>query len=562
MTMSPDLTLDEATAAALDHYVARLQAGERPSKSELLALHPELAGMLECLDTLENLAPPAPVQLGRAAPDVVAGAATLAEPLMVIDAPDAPIAESPGSYFGKFELLVELGRGGFGVVYKARQKDLGRVVALKMILNSQLSSADAVRRFHDEARTAAGVQHPNITAVYEAGQVLGQPYFAMQYINGASLAQRLRGGALPFETAARVVAAVARAVDHLHNHGIIHRDLKPANILLDEEGQPYVTDFGLVKLLAGETHQTTSGAIVGTPSYMAPEQAAGQLTRVGPLSDVYSIGAILYECLTGRPPFSAATQLETLVQVLESEPIRPRTLDPKIPRDLESICLRAMEKAPERRYATAGAIADNLDRYLNDEPVEGLTPGLLPRLGRWARREPALVSRLAALAISCILIQIRYQLVDDIVPAIHVLVMGLLLLWGAASFVFQKLLNSGRWPEELPFVWAGADLLLWTFVLIADAEAPQGPLVVGYPCLIAASGLWFRLRMVWFTTILSLLSYGVVLALYLLDGHPLAGVHKHLIFVVALLVTGSVVAYQVNRVRALSRYYERRPLPY
>src|SRR6516162_7208946 len=143
MTMSPDLTLDEATAAALDHYVARLQAGERPSKSELLALHPELAGMLECLDTLENLAPPAPVQLGRAAPDVVAGAATLAEPLMVIDTPDAPVAESPGSYFGKFELLVELGRGGFGVVYKARQKDLGRVVALKMILNSQLSSADA-----------------------------------------------------------------------------------------------------------------------------------------------------------------------------------------------------------------------------------------------------------------------------------------------------------------------------------------------------------------------------------------------------------------------------------
>jgi serine/threonine protein kinase len=555
-------TLDDATLAAVDHYVARLQAGEHPSKTELLAAHPELASMLECLDALENLAPPPPVQRGPTTPDEPSDAPTLAEDLVMVDAPDAPLAERPSNDFGKFELLHELGHGGMGIVYKARQKDLNRIVALKMILRSQLNSAEVVRRFHAEARTAAGLHHPNITAVYEAGQIHGQPYIAMQYVCGPSLANRLRHGPLPPETAARIVAAVARAVDYLHQHGIVHRDLKPGNILLDEQGQPYVTDFGLAKLLEGGTHKTTSGAILGTPSYMAPEQAAGQSGQVGPLSDVYSIGAILYECLTGRPPFAAATQLETIVQVLENEPIPPRELNPNIPRQLESICLRCMEKAPQRRYPSAAALADNLEHFLNGEQVEGLTPGLLPRLGRWARREPALVSRLAALAVSFSCIQLNYHLDGTVDLSLHLLVVGLLLLWGGASYVFQRLLNSGRWPEDVPFAWAGADVLLWTVLLLVDGVAPQGPLPVGYPCLIAASGLWFRVRMVWFTTLLSLLSYAAVLTLFLLDGNPLVGIHKHLIVAVTLLVTGFVVAYQVNRVRALSRYYERRPFPY
>jgi serine/threonine-protein kinase len=559
--MSSDPLPNDATITALDRYVARLQAGERPSKSELLAAHPALASVLECLDVLENLAPPAPVQRGPATANELTEAPTLAEPRAVMDAGEAPGEERQGSDFGKFELLEELGRGGMGVVYKARQKDLGRLVALKMILRSQLDSAEMVRRFHDEARAAAGVQHPNITAVYEAGQIHGQPYFAMQYVGGPSLASKLRHGPLPPETTARIVAAVARAVAHLHQHGIVHRDLKPGNILLDEHGQPYVTDFGLVKLLEGNSHQTTSGAIVGTPSYMSPEQAAGQSTLIGPRSDVYSIGAILYECLTGRPPFRAATQMETLMHVLENEPIAPHEFNPQVPRDLESICLRCMEKSPERRYANAAAVADNLERYLNGEPVEGLTPGLWPRLGRWVRREPALAARLGALAVSLTLIQVNYHLTGGIQLSLHLLVVGLLLLWGVTSFVFQRLTNSGRWSEDLPFAWAGADLLLWTFVLLADGEAPAGPLAVGYPCLIAASGLWFRARLVWFTTILSLLSYAAVLTMYRLDDGQLVGIHKHLIVGVALLATGFVVAYQVNRVRALSRYYERRPFP-
>jgi serine/threonine-protein kinase len=560
--MSPDHPPEEeAQAAALDRYLARLQAGERPDPAELLAAHPALASTLACLDALERLAPPAPVRAGQAAADAQNNQATVAEPLASVEAPGAPVAEQVGNEFGKFELLHELGRGGMGVVYKARQKDLGRLVALKMILRSQLDSAEVVRRFHDEARAAAGVQHPNITAVYEAGHVHGQPYFAMQYVHGTSLAGRLARGALAPDDAARVVAAVARAVAHLHEHGIVHRDLKPGNILLDEQGRPYVTDFGLAKLLEGDQQQTTSGAILGTPSYMAPEQAAGQSAHVGPRSDVYSLGAILYECLTGRPPFRAGSQMETLLQVLENEPVAPRELNPALPRALESICLRCIEKAPERRYAGAAEVADNLERYLNGEPVEGLTPGLGPRIGRWARREPALVSRLATLAVCLILIQVRYQFTANIDPGLHILVVSLLLLWGATSFVFQRLLNSGYRPEDLPFAWAGADMLLWTFLLAADGEAPQGPLPVGYCCLIAAAGLWFRVRLVWFTTLLALLSYAAVLVLYLSDGHVLAGVHYHLITAVAFLTCGFVVAYQVNRARALGSYYERRPLP-
>jgi len=404
------------------------------------------------------------------------------------------------------------------------------------------------------------VQHPNITALYDAGQLFGQPYIAMQYIGGPSLAQRLGQGPIPPETTARIVAAVARAVHHLHTKGVIHRDLKPSNVLLDELGLPYVTDFGLVKMLGADSHKTTTGAILGTPSYMAPEQAAGRAAEVGPPTDIYSIGAILYECLTGRPPFRETTPLDTLVQVLEGEPARPREINPAIPRALEAICLRCLEKAPERRYPTAAAVADNLERFLKGEGVEGLAAGLLPRLGRWLRREPALVSRLCALAVCCLLIQINYFVAGNVELRPHLLVTVLLLAWGAVSFIFQKLLNTGRWDEDVPFAWAGADMLAWTLVLLVSGRAPQGPLVAGYACLIAGAGLWFRVRLVWFVTLLSLLSYGVIVAVYLGDGGEIYELHHQLIFAVVLVVLGGVVAYQVNRVRALSRYYERRPL--
>jgi serine/threonine-protein kinase len=549
MSAPADPTLTDDAFAALDAYLARLHAGAQPDKAAVLARHPELGSALDCLDALDGLAPPPSAAAADGDATRVAGPADLA-------AHAAPPPE-----FGKFELLAELGRGGMGVVYKAHQRDLDRTVALKMILASHLASEEVVRRFLHEARAAAAVQHPHVTAIYEAGQIHGQHYIAIQYVGGPSLAQHLRQGPLAPETAARIVAAVASAVQHLHEHGIIHRDLKPSNILLDEEGRPYVTDFGLVKTVGTGSHQTSTGAILGTPSYMSPEQAAGLSGEVGALSDVYSIGAVLYECLTGRPPFRELTQLDTLVQVIEGEPARPREVNPRVPPDLEAVCLRCLEKSPERRYPNAAAVAENLEKYLNGEPVEGLTSGLWAKLGRWARREPALVSRLGTLAAVCVLLQVNYHWAANVPLWLHLVIMGLLLLWGASSYVFQKLLNLGRWQEDLPFLWAGADMLLWTIVLFVDREAPQSPLLVGYGCLIVAAGLWFKVRLVWFVTILSELSYAAVLSMFLLDGNEMEGPHRHVIFAVGIFVLGSMVAYQINRVKALSRYYERRPLP-
>jgi eukaryotic-like serine/threonine-protein kinase len=537
---------DETAFEVLDAYLSRMHAGERPNKQAVLDAHPELAGVLECLEALDILVP------------LPANAATL--PPSDVNPDASLIGEKTLGDLGKYEILCELGRGGMGVVYKARQKDLGRLVALKMILASQLASADVIDRFHDEARAAAAVQHPNITALYDAGQLLGQPFIAIQFIDGPSLAQRLAQGPIPPESAARIVAAVARAVHHLHFKGVIHRDLKPSNVLLDGQGQPYVTDFGLVKMLAGDSHKTTTGAILGTPSYMAPEQAAGRTLEIGPLTDIYSIGAVLYECLTGRPPFREATPLDTLMQVLESDPVRPREINAAIPRPLEAICLRCLERSPQRRYPTAEAVADNLEKYLKGEEVEGLAAGLVPRLGRWLRREPALVSRLAAFAVCFTLIQVNYFVAGNIELWPHLIVTALLLAWSGVSYLCQKLLNTGRWDEDVPFAWAASDMLVWTVVLIVSGRAPHGPLVVGYACLIAAAGLWFRVRLVWFVTALSLLSYVVVIAVYLMTGGEIDEPHHQMIFAVALIVLGGVVSYQVNRVRALSRYYERRTL--
>src|SRR5439155_5291998 len=229
--------------------------------------------------------------------------------------------------------------------------------ALKMILGNQFASEDQVRRFQVEAQAVARLSHPHIVHIYETGEVHGQQYFAMQYVEGSSLAERLKRGPLPVEETARCLIRVAHAVAYLHSRGVVHRDLKPANILLDAEGYPYVTDFGLVKLLEADSHVTRSGVIIGTPSYMAPEQAAGHHAVVGPRSDIYSLGAILYEMLTGQPPFREETPLDTLVQVLEGEPASPRQLNQKVPHKLELVCLKCLAKDANERYATAAELA-------------------------------------------------------------------------------------------------------------------------------------------------------------------------------------------------------------
>jgi serine/threonine-protein kinase len=301
---------------------------------------------------------------------------------------DSPACEPATGFtpFGEYDLLDELGRGGMGVVFKALDRGLNRVVAVKMILPGALPGPDELRRFQTEAEAAARLSHPHIVAVHRVGVVDGRPFYSMDYVEGPSLSQRLAHGPLPGREAARYLVAVARAVQHAHERGILHRDLKPGNILLGHDDRPRVADFGLAKQFNVQAGQTVTGVIVGTPSYMAPEQAAGR-KDLGPACDVYGLGALLYELLTGRPPFHAETPLETLTQVLEREPAPPRLLNPSVDRDLETICLKCLEKEAGARYANAAAVADDLERYLNDESIQARSLNVMDRLARTLDRD-------------------------------------------------------------------------------------------------------------------------------------------------------------------------------
>jgi WD40 repeat protein len=307
----------------------------------------------------------------------------------------APAREQVPQRFGDYELLGEIARGGMGVVYRARQISLNRPVALKMILSARLATPELVGRFRQEAEAAARLSHPGIVPVFQVGEIDGQHFFSMALVEGGSLEDRLRNGPLPPREAARLVKAIAEAVQHAHARNIVHRDLKPANILLDAQGRPQVTDFGLAKELSGGAGLSASGQILGTPSYMAPEQATGRLAEVGPLADVYALGAILYALLTAQPPFEGTSALDTLQQVVCQEPLSPRRINPRVDLDLATVCLTCLEKDPGRRYASAQALADELGRYLDGVPIVARPVGRLERGRRWLRRHPAQAAALA-----------------------------------------------------------------------------------------------------------------------------------------------------------------------
>jgi serine/threonine-protein kinase len=380
---------NDALDQILAEYLLAAERGQEPSRRVLLARHPDLAQELEDFfarrDGFQRLAAPlcllgAESKEGPADPQQTTAQGKTGETAAGLALPCA---------FGDYELLEELGQGAMGVVYRARQKSADRLVAIKMIRSGALASAAEAQRFRNEAQTVAGLDHPHIVPVYEVGEHDGQPFFSMKLIEGPSLAEQLPRYRADARAATRLVVQVSRAVHHAHQRGVLHRDLKPANILLDAESRPYVSDFGLAKRAEIEGSLTQSGAIVGTPAYMAPEQASGVRGALTTAADVYGLGALLYALLCGRPPFQGPTVLETLLQVREQEPESPRAGNPQVARDLETICLKCLHKEPARRYGSAEELAADLERYLTREPILARRISWAARTVRWARRRPA-----------------------------------------------------------------------------------------------------------------------------------------------------------------------------
>ncbi|MBL8849565.1 MAG: serine/threonine protein kinase [Planctomycetaceae bacterium] len=538
MTPSND---DDRLFGVLDAYVASLQSEDAAPADvelpdELVEKCPELAGLLDCLDSLESVR----TSWSGVAP-------SQGTPTLVIPGIEA------GRPFGEYDLLEEIGRGGMGVVYRARHRALQTNVALKLIRGSQFAASDELRRFYQEARVAAGLDHPQIVRVHAVGEQEGQHFLAMDLVEGPNLGSLVaEGRPLDPARAAEIMADIANAVQFLHDSGLIHRDLKPSNVLLDAAGRPRLTDFGLIKLVTPDQRHTVSGAIIGTPDYMSPEQARGHNGEVTPISDIYGLGAVLYELLTGRPPFHEVSPLDTLLCVLEKEPLLPRQIVPGVPRDLEQICLKCLEKNPQRRYRSAAEVAADLNRHLKGEAITSTAPSAARRLLRWGRRNPALVSRLAGLAAAAVIVQTNVWL-DNVAAPNHMAVMWVLMIWAGLSFVLQQI----QWRTEsegVPFAWTVVDAASFT-ALVNLAEGPSSVLVAGYPLLIVASGLWFRVRLV------TLMSVACITACLWLQwtGRLIPEVpwHYFIIVMVVLLLTWAAVAFQVYRIRTLNRYFDR-----
>ena len=411
-----------------------------------------------------------------------------------------PGVSSLPAQFGEYELLEEIGRGGMGIVYRAVQKSLQRVVAVKMLLRRDLASQADLTRFRSEAEAAAQLDHPGIVSIFEVGEYKGHPFYSMRYIEGTTLAKRLEAGPIPPREGAQILLRVAEAVQAAHVRGVLHRDLKPSNILIDLAGKPHVSDFGLAKRLEGNQTMTHTGAILGTPCYMSPEQAAGSRGDVGPVSDVWSLGAILYQVLVDRPPFQASSPMDTLLAVLEVDPPLPRSINQQVNRDLEMIALKTLQKPQDLRYASAADLAKDLHAFLASEPIAARQGGVLDVVSRLLRETHHAVvlenwgllwmwHSVVVLILSVITDVLAWQGVESRWPYV-VLWTGGLALWAPIFWALRYRAGPVTAVErQVAHIWGGT--MIASMLLFSVEELLGLPVLKLSPVLALLAGLMF-----------------------------------------------------------------------
>jgi hypothetical protein len=504
---------EERLSVLLESLSERQGPPAQESLETMVREHPDLAGQLRELFAAMSVAD----AVAEQSTIYYSSAEAAAGPPSGLVPPDGQWGAAggfvPGSTplpaaFGDYELVEEIARGGMGVVYRAIQKSLGRTVAIKMLLRRDLAGPAEIARFRSEAEAAAQLDHPGIVSIFEVGEEAGHPFYSMQFIEGTTLSRRLTAGPLPPREAAAMLAKVADAVQVAHDNGVLHRDLKPSNILIDSTGEPHVSDFGLAKRIEAAESMTHTGAIIGTPCYMSPEQAAGSRGDVGPTSDVWSLGAILYQMLTGRPPFQAAGPMDTLLAVLETDPPLPRSLDRTVDRDLEMVALKALQKPQDLRYGSAAALADDLRAYLSGEPVAARGGGFADVFSRLFREthHAVVLENWGLLWMWHSVVILTLCVVTDVLAWQGVATRWpYLVLWGGGLALWAPIFWALRHrtgpvtavERQIAHVWAGSViasvLLFWVEALIHSKGADLQVLTLS-PVLALIAGIVFFVK--------------------------------------------------------------------